>query len=394
MAQVLDDNSVMPSFMSVRPRGFAEDPGNLTNLALRIGEVKDIIYPDSDLNQNKRFIEYVVEVQHRDGIGPGTTSEYMGCMVSNLFGGAADVLRYTLRKDDGASVGEDGLGVGSKVLLLCINGTGTRAIILGGVRDTRVDARSVETHADGHNFFTEFNGLSVGIDRAGQFKLQFRGATKVDGSLDTAEGAAEANGPTTVEIQKNGNFRVYTKDQKQLLHIDHENRRAEFSFDTAWNVKVGGDVTEDYGGSWTSTVGSTISTSAEKDISIESKAGTWTMQSAGRSFIKSAGLQVGAATDAMYKGSTHRRAEAVKHTQLMTSLSALSVQLGIAGAAISVACQPMKIPVIGPVIASGILQPAGVALTASVAIVAQMVSTLANHEGQAMTYLSLVNNND
>lgn len=100
MAQILDDNTVVPSFQGLQPRGAARDTGNLNNLALRMGEVKDIVYSDDTRSITKKFTEYTVEVQHRDNRAAGTTTLYRGCLVSNLFGGAADSFRYTLRKDD------------------------------------------------------------------------------------------------------------------------------------------------------------------------------------------------------------------------------------------------------------------------------------------------------
>ena len=111
MAQILDDNAVVPSFMGLHRRGVAQDTGNMNNLALRMGEVKDIVYSDDPKSITKQFTEYSVEVQHRDNRAPGTTTMYHGCLVNNLFGGAADTFRYTLRKDDQSQKGKDGLGV-------------------------------------------------------------------------------------------------------------------------------------------------------------------------------------------------------------------------------------------------------------------------------------------
>lgn len=387
---VLDDNTVIPHYMGATSRGRPMDTGAQTNLGLRVGEVKELVYPDDSRSVSKRFIEYSVEVQHQDGSGPGTTSVYTGCLLANLFGGAADALHYTLRADDHKSSGDDGFGSGSKVLLLCVNGQTTRALIIGGVRDSKVD-QSSDTKA-GHNLAFSFNGVSVTINSDGEFQLQFGGATVHDGSLASTADAAAA--PTTIAIHKNGNLRVYTKDGNQSILIDHENKKAFFNFDQAWNVNVNKDVNETYGGDWNVDTNGVLSFFSKQSVGIEASGGTMTLQASGQSFIKSAGLQVGAATDATMKGTTFRLAQATLHAQLIAGLTAVGAQIGAAGASITAATVPMLIPVVGAMIAAPILAPAGIALTTAVASLVSMVAALTAFEAGAATHLSLVNKND
>jgi hypothetical protein len=394
MAQILDDNTVVPSWLSLRMRGDTDDMGDLTNNALRVGEVKEIIYPSDPLNINKRFIEYTVEVQHRDGYGPGTSVMYRGCTVMNLFGGKADVFRYTLRKDEDGKASEDGIGVGSKVLLLCPNGTTSRAIIIGGVRDTKTDETTVESKDDGHNLYFEFNGVAVAIDKDGQLKIEMKGPTKVDGTLDTTRGSSEADVPTTIEITKKGNFKLSTKDNNQYLFIDHENKQAEFHFDKDWKVTTNGTVTEKFGSDWTCTAGASISIDAQNDISFNASAGAWNMGAAGNVRIRSAGVLIGNATDAMLKGTTFRIAHMNMHTQMQAALTQMVSALSTANASFNAGLQAMKVPIVGPIVASGIMQPIGIALGQMTAAVGQMIAALIGFEAQSATYLSPFNKSD
>lgn len=387
MAQILDDNTVVPHFQGLIPRGQATDTGNLTNLALRMGEVKDIIYKTDPQSITKQFTEYSVEVQHRDGRGPGTTSRYAGCLVASLFGGAADVLRYTLRKDNGTNTGPDGIGVGSKVLLLCVNGQTTRAMIIAGLRDIKTNSKDADDPALGHNLFFEFNGISFSVNKDGEARIQFRGPTKVDGSLDTAAGANANNGPTAIEFLKNGNLHISTKAGQEIL-LDHANKKASFVFDTEWNVKVNKKVVEDYGDSWQTSVGTSIKIEAQKDITFNSSAGAWNLGAAGNLKIKTAGVLTGAATDATMMGDTYRRAEQTLHQQLTTGFTSLTTQLGIISAA---ANGPMAIPVYGASIAGPII---GTAAAQMATAVGQMIAAIQSFEGQAAKYLSLKNKSD
>lgn len=353
MAQYLPDGSVVPSFQAIDYRGAAQPTGHLNNLALRMGEVREVIYPSDTRSITKRFTEYTVEVQHRDGSAPGTTAKYYGCIVANLFGGGADQVRYTLRPPENSSdrkARKDGMDVGSKVLLLCVNGQTTRAMILGGLRDLITNDQDADKKEDGHHYFSEFNGISYSINDAGEYTLKFRGATKVDGTL-----RGEDHGPTTVQLLKDGSFKV-SDAGGQVVHVDHANKRIHLEADQEWSVKVNGKGTESYGSSYECTAGSTL-----------------TLNATGNSYIKSAGLMVGAATDAVLLGTRYRIAEAALHQGMGAQLQALAAALpGIA----------LANPLLAPLISA--LAPVFLGLSTS----------LQSFEAQAPNFLSLKNKTD
>jgi len=249
-----------------------------SNFALRQGEVVDVLYPDDPRNVSKKFIEYKVHVQHRDATG-WVGIDYNNCFLMSTFGGIADKLRYTFRKStkqqnqDPANTPS----LGSKVIILCINGLQTNAVILGGIRDAQEQVK--DTRADGHNFFFEFNGLQMKIDDAGEFTVFMRGKTKADGTLDPSVTA----GGSSIAMTKDGNVTVATPGNSQLIRLNNTNNKIE------------------------------INASQELDLNVS-----------GPSFIKSTGLQVGAGTDAMPRFTTYRNAQANLHSALTSGLRQLA----------------------------------------------------------------------
>ena len=63
---MLEDGTVIPSFMGVMSTPRSEGKNAFDNSYLRYGEVVDIIYPDEQRSLGKKVIEYVVKVRHLD----------------------------------------------------------------------------------------------------------------------------------------------------------------------------------------------------------------------------------------------------------------------------------------------------------------------------------------
>lgn len=228
----MEDNTIIPSYFKAESRGKVQVGESLNSVALRVGEVKEIIYPEDQLSISKAWVEYTVEVTQRNGTGTASSTLFHGCVVSQLFGGHADQFRYTLRKDDKKN-GNDkkgGVGVGSKVLLLCINGTRSNPVIIGGLPDVEFKDKDKQKKDDGHNLFFEFNGVKFGINKDGELQLQFTGSRKVDGEPE--DNNDEDAQPTTLAINKDGDFSISTKDEKQLLRIEHKDKKIRIKGDT------------------------------------------------------------------------------------------------------------------------------------------------------------------
>lgn len=200
---MLPDGTIIPSFLGTKSTGRLGNIGNQTNLSLRQGEVMDIVYPGDKRNLSKKQVEYVVRVVVKDGNGSATQVNYNAVQVDTLFGGIADLLTYTFRTrlaNDAPKPGQ--LGLGSKVLLLCINGDTPQAVIMGGLRDlaNMQGVGSVDSNL-GHNLAFQFNGVNVVIDKNGQLSIAKRGATNADGTL-----VEENSEPSTVLFDSSGNI--------------------------------------------------------------------------------------------------------------------------------------------------------------------------------------------
>jgi phage baseplate assembly protein gpV len=348
---------VIPSYLSTEDISEIDGPSLFGNSYLRIGEVKEIIYPDDPRSLSKRIIEYNIRVQHQGDSGPATPTMYNNCALSNLFGGVADKFRYTLRQATSLPQTDTGLGIGSKVLLLCINGDQTKSIILSGIREPTSTER--DDSSDGHNLFFEFNGLKFQINDDGEATLVFRGKTNADGTLaDSADVDAEG---TSVNFNKDGNLEAATPDLQQFVRLNHKDKKIEVLADTEWNVEVNGKLVFKAGSEIQINGGSTATLAVPGNVS-----------------VSSAGVKVGAATDAWVKGTTYRNAESLMNTQMASVFKSLSESLQKAGEQLALGNSP----------------GAGALLVASGPMLATLANLIQQFEDMSSSYLSTKNSTD
>jgi hypothetical protein len=204
----LGDGTIIPSWLGVSDTASVpERTEAFNNTALRMGEVADIIYPSDKRSNSKKFNEYVVNVQHMSPNGVASMVPYPRCFLASTFGGQADRLNYTLRtqksidKSSAPPDAQTGLGLGAKVLVLCIGGEVTNAVIIGGIREGDKHDKD-----DGHHLYFEFNGVQVAIQDNGNFVLQMNGPTKADGTPEK-DGAKQStfsftdDGQCAIEVE-------------------------------------------------------------------------------------------------------------------------------------------------------------------------------------------------
>jgi hypothetical protein len=323
------------------------------NVAVRVGEVVEIVYRDDPRSVTKKFTEYNVLVQHRDGALPGAAVTYGHCVVASLFGGA-DSSTYTLRarsKDtpDGKP------GDGSKVLLACVNGDINSAFIFAAVRGG--EAGQDPTAEAGHRAASEFNGVRNEIGKDGTLTITVRGAT------DAAGEPTDSNaGGATLEMAALGDVKV--SNGPTSVAIDHSEERIVAS--------ASGGVVVDAGGA---------------DVVLK----------AGRVLIGSAN-----ASEALVKGTTQRRAEAGLDQEIIGALgSAASAATTLAGTAAALSASMATA-------AAGLPPPANVALGTAAAAAGAMAGPLgtlaqalgriaiafAQYEANAANFLSIKNSTD
>jgi hypothetical protein len=232
---------IIPSFLSLKSTPQYDDGGAFDNWALRFGEVQKIIYPDEEASRSKKFVEYNVFVQHRQA-NTGTGTIYYNCMLNNAFGGIADRCQYMLRAPDKPSVAteKNGLGLGSKVLILCLNGEQNNAYIVGGKRDPDHNDDFDKKAKDlGHFYYWTFNGITMYVDKDGQFLLEYGGKREIDGKR--SDDVDEGNTKTALKLLKDGNASLADKDAKTGLYIDHGNGEFLISRDKKFKL---GDATD------------------------------------------------------------------------------------------------------------------------------------------------------
>lgn len=270
---ILDNGDVIPNHLQCNSIPDFNDGQAFSNNLLRIGEVQAIIYPDNPKSFSKKVIEYSVFTQHRAN-GTAVTRMYEHCVLINPFSGLADKAVWTLRPSSSANKqGANGLGLGSKVLILCINAETNNAVIIGGIRDQK-DNEDLDAKDLGHFLEFIFNGIKVFINKDGELSITYTGQSKDDGTV--ADG---------VNTNKTGTEQTFLKDG-------------------SWNINVKGPVNIN---------------SDEKCI------------------IKSTGVELGDATDKMLMGSIYRQNEQQLHSQLISGLQTAITSLNIAGAQLNIA---------------------------------------------------------
>lgn len=204
---VLDDGTIVPSYLGITRPERVHDSGVHTNVALHVGEVKEIIYPTDERNISKKRIEYVVLVEHSTGSSASVQAKYGAMPTGSVFGGGADFTHYTLRADPN-DLQQEAHGLGSKVLLACINGRINNCIILGGIPDPQSPNDSKD---DGHNFQWQFNGINLTVDNDGEVTLTRKGPSTIKGELRDGEDSSKQGGVAQLDAEGNFNVTVPTK---------------------------------------------------------------------------------------------------------------------------------------------------------------------------------------
>lgn len=151
------------------------------HFGLMAGDVLATISPRDKRSRTRRFLEYRVAAQAWvDGVA--ATIEIPHAILANPLGSRADRATFTLRGDGRA--GQKGKpGVGSKVLVQCINGDPNNAVIVSGYRADG-DADPEPAREGDLALLWEYNGVRVAVGPLGEVRLTRRGPTRADGTLD------------------------------------------------------------------------------------------------------------------------------------------------------------------------------------------------------------------
>jgi hypothetical protein len=159
-------------------------------------------YPANDpLNITKICTEYDVLVMEQFENKGSTPILYRHCLSSQGLGSLADYFELTLRpKTFQTNKGFPTFGDqdGAIVMILCLDGVGEKAIVVGNLihpdRPTNVTSTDPQ-------LFGEYNGVNVQVSPDGSCTLTFKGATDSKGvPIDSSQG------PTVFQIKTDGSF--------------------------------------------------------------------------------------------------------------------------------------------------------------------------------------------
>lgn len=261
---------VIPSMLEVEDALTRSYPRFQVNTVLRVGRVIEVIYADDVRNIGKKVTQYTVLAEHRGG-GTSVLQRYDNCVLLDQFGGVADHATWHLRQEMPVEQGAKP-GIGSKVLLLCINGDRTNPVILGGIHDDQETTQVKDVaKKKGHYFDWEFNGVNIAIGDLGEVTITRKGPTKDDATLN-ADKVPEVQTGQTIVLDSTGGITIAThpdnsdnKLTQQYIKLDHAKKSLQVKADQAWSVDVVGATKI--------TTGTTMTMVAQEDATLQSAKG-------------------------------------------------------------------------------------------------------------------------
>src|SRR6185437_1444505 len=136
---------IIPSYLSDGRDTTTYTGSAFSSIKLILGEIQKIYQPSDQLNMNGKTYEYDVWAAQIMENGTSVPRMLSHIVISDIFGsGVADTLTYTLRPSNSSSTTDTsnnklGYGLGSKVLLIAINGDRNNYICLCGLRNSKAD---------------------------------------------------------------------------------------------------------------------------------------------------------------------------------------------------------------------------------------------------------------
>jgi phage gp45-like len=208
--------AVPPHFLSYDDGSLSGFNKRFKNFSLKLGIVIKKHNPKAKTNLSKNSIEYDILVSENNANADSSFITYRNCQVMELLGGIGDFSEKTFRVQSKKKTKLDGYDAnnqdGSQVLLLCLNGSSERAIIIGALKHPD---RKTKLTGDGNQYFSSFNGVDFKIEDDGSCKLTFNGATDSEGVAKD-----KTQGVTFLEIEKDGSLQITGNNFSMRLQKD------------------------------------------------------------------------------------------------------------------------------------------------------------------------------
>lgn len=179
------------------------------NTSLKTGIVLEVYEIDNKLNLNKKVPEYDVLVVEQNKTSTLAPTIYKNCITIDGFGGVADFFEYKLRpasvkEEEGEKTPVDTnfkKQYGSMVLLLCLDGSTDKGIIIKSV--PHQGRSSNLTKENGLHLEGEYNGLNWQINKSGELTVTFKSRTN-----DKGEPQNTGAGGSFLKMDKTGSIEL------------------------------------------------------------------------------------------------------------------------------------------------------------------------------------------
>jgi hypothetical protein len=183
------------------------------NIKLHQGEVREIITPTDKKSISRKFNEYTVLVSQHER-GTFAHKLYHNCLLLNPLGSGPDHSEWALRAST-KPIEQVEDSDGSRVLILCIEGSNNQPVILGGLRDERCGSDPT-----GQALNWEYNGVNFKVLDDGSWSIVNKGKTN---NLGKVHKDANQDGiGTTIKTDATGKVSVITPKGQSII-LDNEN---------------------------------------------------------------------------------------------------------------------------------------------------------------------------
>jgi phage gp45-like len=236
MTNFLENGTVMPhGLLSCSPSDFSRGfHKSYSNTALRFGVIKNIYAVNDPNNISKLTTEYDVDVLEQDadrGIAPVT---YKNCLTVDSLGSIADYFEKNFRvqtETDNQALPLTKGQNGATVLVLCLDATTGKGVIVGGINHPDRPTNLTTTEPQ---LYGEYNGVAVVVNPDGSTSLTFKGQTDSYGVPTDA-----SQGNTVVEIERDGTFQV--ANSEVTIRMDKTSKELTLSSTGNWTVNIQGN---------------------------------------------------------------------------------------------------------------------------------------------------------
>jgi hypothetical protein len=205
----VSDETVFPSSLLqfAESEYYSANKRSFANFGLKFGMVKERYDIEDKNNISKLGPEYDVMVLEQEGDKGISPLTYKNCIALDSFGGIADFSEFTKIQPANKNIDNVSKDDGSIVLILCIDGTVERGVIVGAVSHHRRKQLSIKDKKSNNQ---EWNGIRINIDDDGALTLTMKGKTDNLGKPTKPIGSQ-------FKMEKDGSVELNDRDLDPIL---------------------------------------------------------------------------------------------------------------------------------------------------------------------------------